>query len=83
MYSPVACSFEEARQPIMVVPFEQNLQTMLGARTLTLYTKTGHLFVMAVRAWTGAARAGGRWRRTGRTARASDPGVVLDSDDRK
>ena len=27
---------------------EQNLQTMIGARTLTLDTKTGHMFVMSV-----------------------------------
>jgi hypothetical protein len=27
---------------------EENLQTMNGARTLTLDTKTGHIFVMSV-----------------------------------
>jgi hypothetical protein len=37
---------------------EQNLQTMSGARTLTLDPKTGHIFVMSVER--GAVPAGGR-----------------------
>ena len=59
---------------------EENLQTMNGARTLTLDTKTGHIFVMSVeRGPAPAATARRRPRRSG----AGDPGFVHDPHDRQ
>jgi hypothetical protein len=57
---------------------EQNLQTMSGARTITLDSKTNHILTMS--------QERGRHRRRHRpeaeAARPGDPWVVHDPDDR-
>jgi hypothetical protein len=56
---------------------EQNLQTMNGARTVTLDTKTGHLFTMSQETWAGPAP-----RRRTRAAGHTSTRVIYDSNDR-
>ena len=59
---------------------EQNLQTMNGARTLTLDTKTGQIFVMSVERGPAPPPPPGGGRGSRRRSRA---GVVHDPDDRQ
>ncbi len=58
---------------------EQNLQTMNGARTVTLDSKTGHLFTMSQER--GPAPPAAARRRTPATGH-NCTGLVYDSDDR-